>query len=58
MGRNTDGIKEEDSPSSLNMMIREARDYRNLDESNLNTLGNTAKINTKKEVGSQRYRED
>lgn len=58
MGRNIDGIREEDSPSSLNMMIREAQDYRNPDESNLNTLGNTTKINTKKEVGSQRYRED
>ena len=58
MGRNTDGIREEDSPSSLNLMIREAQDYRNPDESNLNTLGNIAKINTKKEVGSQRYRED
>ena len=58
MGRNIDGIREEDSPSSLNMMIREEQDYRNPDESNLNMLGNTAKINTKKEVGSQSYKED
>lgn len=48
MGRNTDGIR--GSPSNLNLTIRETHDYRNTDESNLNTLGNGAKINTKKEV--------
>jgi hypothetical protein len=53
MGRITDGIRgDEDSPSNLNMMITEAHDYRNPDESNLNSLGNSGKINTKKEVNN------
>lgn len=53
MGRNADGISgKEDSPSTLNMMITEAHDYRDPDKSKLNTQGNNAKLKITKEVNN------
>lgn len=53
IGRNADGISgKEDYPSTLNMMITEAHDYRDREESKLNTQGKNAKLNITKEVNN------